>query len=119
MSAQSKHRIDRYWNERAGYLNISLVNQKLKKEIKNKNTDLLKNNWGVALSYGRSFYLPLNLSNLPYLEANGMDKGEVYDMMKAYASAKVVGDKLMAGEVQPDSIIQSVHPYFQQVLKVS
>jgi thiol-disulfide isomerase/thioredoxin len=67
---------------------------------------------------GRSFYLPLNLSNLPYLEANGMDKGEVYDMMKAYASAKVVGDKLRAGEVQPDSIIQSIHPYFQQVLKV-
>ena len=67
---------------------------------------------------GRSFYLPLNLIHLPYLEANGMDKGEVYDMMKAYASAKVVGDKLRAGEVQPDSIIQSVHPYFQQVLKV-
>lgn len=57
VSAQSKHRIDRYWNERAGYLNISVVNQKLKTEIKNKNTDLLKNNWGVALSYGRSFYL--------------------------------------------------------------
>ena len=57
VSAQSKHRIDRYWNERAGYLNISFVNQKLKTEIKNKNTDLLKNNWGVALSYGRSFYL--------------------------------------------------------------
>lgn len=59
VSAQpkTKNRIDRYWNERSGYLNVSYVNQKLKTEVRNKNIDLLKNNWGVAVSYGRSFYL--------------------------------------------------------------
>ena len=33
---------------------------------------------------GRTFYLPLYPSRLPYLEANGLDHGEVYEMMKGF-----------------------------------
>lgn len=66
---------------------------------------------------GRTFYLPLYPSRLPYLEANGLDHGEVYEMMKGFNEALKIGKKIKVGEVQKDSVIQAVHPYFQPVLR--
>ena len=66
---------------------------------------------------GRSFWFPLNPDLLPYWEANGLDHGEVYEMTRALAKAQAIGEKMMNYEVQSDSVIQSVHPYFQLVLR--
>ena len=65
---------------------------------------------------GRTFYLPFYPDRLPYLEANGLDHGEVYGMLKGFAEAKKIGAKMKLGEVQTESVIQSVHPYFQPIL---
>ena len=66
---------------------------------------------------GRSYYLPLKSERLPYLEANGLDHGEVYEMLKGFVEAKKVGEKMRQGEVQADSVILAAHPYFQPVLR--
>lgn len=66
---------------------------------------------------GRSFYFPLDTELLPYWEANGLDNGEVYEMTKSFAKAQVLGEKMNNAEVQADSVIQSVHPYFHPVLR--
>lgn len=65
---------------------------------------------------GTTFYLPLNARHLPYLEANGVNRGEVYDMMKGFAEAQQMGRKLGNLEVQPDDAIRAIHPHFQSVL---
>ena len=65
---------------------------------------------------GRSFWFPLDADFLPYFEANGLNKGEVYEMTKCFAKAQALGEKMNNAEVQPDSAIQSVHPLFQPVL---
>ena len=66
---------------------------------------------------GRSYYLPPQSKCLPYLEANGLDHGEVYEMLKAFAEAQKMVEKMRQGKVQPDSVILAVHPYFQPVLR--
>lgn len=66
---------------------------------------------------GRSFYFPLEPDLLPYWEANGLDNGEVYEMTRNFAKAQALGKKMKNTEVQTDSAIQSVHPYFQPVLR--
>ena len=65
---------------------------------------------------GRSYYLPPQASRLPYLEANGLDHGEVYELLKGFAEAQKIGEKMRQGKVQPDSVILAAHPYFQPVL---
>jgi len=66
---------------------------------------------------GRSFYFPFDPEILPYWEANGLDHGEVYEMTKSFAKAQALGEKMKNSEVQTDSAIQSVHSYFQPVLR--
>jgi len=66
---------------------------------------------------GRSYYLPPQASRLPYLEANGLDHGEVYELLKGFAEAQKIGEKMRQGKVQPDSVILAAHPYFQPVLR--
>ena len=66
---------------------------------------------------GRSFYLPLMPPLLEYLEANGLNHGEVYEMTKALAYAQEIGERMKQGKVQTDSVLQTVHPYFQPVLR--
>jgi len=66
---------------------------------------------------GRSYYLPPQASHLPYLEANGLDHGEVYEMLKGFAEAQKMGKKMQQGKVQSDSVILAAHPYFQPVLR--
>ena len=66
---------------------------------------------------GRSYYLPPMAARLPYLEANGLDHGEVYEWLKGFAEAQEIGKKMKAAEVQPDSVILAAHPYFQPVLR--
>lgn len=66
---------------------------------------------------GRTYYLPLQTNHLPYLEANGLDHGEVYQMLKSFAEAKEIGERMKQGKVQPDSVILAAHPYFQPVLR--
>lgn len=66
---------------------------------------------------GTTFYLPLNAKRVPYLEANGMDKGEVYTLMKGMAEAQQLGKKMGNLEVQPDDAILAAHPYYQPILR--
>lgn len=66
---------------------------------------------------GRTYYLPLKAEWLTYLEANGLNHGEVYDMLKGFAKAKEIAAQMRQGHVQPDSVILAVHPYFQPVLR--
>ena len=85
-----------------------------------KNTHTLVDPHAKDLQFGRdgrSFYFPLNTEILPYLKANGLDKGEVYEMTRDFFRAQTIGEKMNNAEVQPDSVIQSIHPYFQPVLR--
>ena len=74
---------------------------------------------------GRSYYLPLynnysaaSVSNrLAYLDANGLNHGEVYEAMKGMAESQTIAKRMIHCEVQPDSVINSVHPYFQPMLR--
>ena len=72
---------------------------------------------------GRSYYLPLYnnssaISNrLAYLETNGLDHGEVYEAMKGMAESQTIAKRMIDCEVQSDSVINSVHPYFQPMLR--
>ena len=66
---------------------------------------------------GRSYYLPPKVERLPYLEANGLNHGEVYEMLKGFAEAKEIAAQMRQGHVQTDSVIQKAHPYFQAVLR--
>ena len=71
---------------------------------------------------GRSYYLPLytsysNVSDrLAYLETNGLNHGEVYEVMKGMAESQAIAKRMVDCQVQPDSIINNVHPYFQPML---
>jgi thiol-disulfide isomerase/thioredoxin len=38
-------------------------------------------------------------------------------MLKGFAEAQKAGMKMRQGEVQPDSVIQALHPYFQPVVR--
>lgn len=66
---------------------------------------------------GRSFYFPLEPEFLPYWEANGLVHSEVYEMTSNFAKAQTLGVEMKNTEVQTDSAIQSVHPYFQPILR--
>jgi hypothetical protein len=66
---------------------------------------------------GRSFYFPLEPEFLPYWEANGQVHSEVYEMTSNFAKAQALGEKMKNSGVQTDSAIQSVHPYFQPILR--
>ena len=66
---------------------------------------------------GRSYYLPPKSERLPYLEANSLNHGEVYEMLKGFAEAKEIAAQMRQGHVQPDSVILATHPYFQPVLR--
>ena len=66
---------------------------------------------------GRSFYLPLQSHLVDYLEANGLDHGEVYEMTKALAHAQAISGEMKQARVQTDSVLQTAHPYFQPVLR--
>lgn len=66
---------------------------------------------------GRTYYLPPKPERLPYLEANGLNHGEVYEFLKGFAEAQAVGEKIKFGKVQPDSVILAAYPYFQPVLR--
>lgn len=72
---------------------------------------------------GRSYYLPLYNNNstvaerVAYLEANGLNHGEVYEVIKGLAESQAIAKRMMDCEVQPDSVINSVHPYFQPMLR--
>ena len=66
---------------------------------------------------GRSYYLPPRAERLPYLEANGLNRGEVYEMLKGFSEAKEIAAYMRQGHVQPDSVILAAHPYFQPVLR--
>ena len=66
---------------------------------------------------GRSFYFPLEPEFLPYWEANGLVHSEVYEMTSNFAKAQTLGEEMKNTEVQTDSAIQSVHPYFQPILR--
>ena len=66
---------------------------------------------------GTTFYLPLNAKHVPYLEANGVNRGEVYDMLKGFDDARQLGGKLGNIEVQSDDAIRAVNSYFQPVLR--
>ena len=66
---------------------------------------------------GRSYYLPPIADRLPYLKANGLDHGEVYEMLKGFADAKEKAAQMRQGHVLPDSVIQTAHPYFRPILR--
>lgn len=66
---------------------------------------------------GRSYYLPPRAERLPYLEANGLNHGEVYELLKGFGEAQKIGEKMRQGKVRPDSVILAAHPYFQPVLR--
>lgn len=113
-----------YVDVRLDYLN------KLKEKMKLSNPDstlaTLKETHTLADAHfkdlklyrdGTTFYLPLNANHVPYLEANGMNQGEVYEMMKGFADAREMGRKLGNLEVQSDDAIRSSHPHFQPVLR--
>lgn len=85
-----------------------------------KNTHTLVDAHARELQFGRdgrSFWFPLNTEILPYLEANGLNKGEVYETTRDFYRAKLIAEKMHNMEVQPDSVIQSVRPHFQPVLR--
>lgn len=66
---------------------------------------------------GTTYYATTSTSVLPYLRANGLDHGEVYDFLVAFDEAKALGQKMRNAEVQEDSAIARIHPYFQPVLR--
>ena len=66
---------------------------------------------------GTTYYATTNTSYLPYLRANGLDHGEVYDFLAAFDEAIALGQKMKKVEVQTDSAIARIHPYFQPVLR--
>lgn len=114
-----------YVNVRLDYLN------KLKEKMKLSNPDsalaLLKETYTLKDARfkdlklyrdGTTFYLPLNARCVPYLEANGLNSGEVYDMIKGFADAQQLGKKLGNLEVQSDDVITTAHPHFQPILRM-
>ena len=66
---------------------------------------------------GTTYYATTNTGYLPYLRANGLDHGEVYDFLAAFDEAIALGQKMKKVEVQTDSAIARIHPYFQPVLR--
>ena len=66
---------------------------------------------------GTTYYATTSTSFLPYLRANGLNHGEVYDFLSAFDEAIALGQKMKQGKVQPDSAIAQIHPYFQPVLR--
>lgn len=72
---------------------------------------------------GRSYWLPLYNNNstisdrLAYLETNGMYHSEVYETMKGMAEAQAIAKRMMDCQVQTDEVINSVHPYFQPMIR--
>ena len=66
---------------------------------------------------GRTYYATTSTGLLPYLRANGLDSGEVYEFLSAFDEAIALGQKMKNAEVQSDSAFVGIHPYFQPVLR--
>jgi thiol-disulfide isomerase/thioredoxin len=66
---------------------------------------------------GRTYYATTSTGYLPYLRTNGLDSGEVYEFLAAFDKAIALGQKIKNAEVQTDSAIADIHPYFQPVLR--
>lgn len=65
---------------------------------------------------GRTFYFPAHTNHIPYLEANGMGQGEVYETLKALDYKNQLVKRMDDLEVLTDSTIQAAHPLFQAPL---
>ena len=66
---------------------------------------------------GRTFYFPAHTDHIPYLEANGMGQGEVYETLKALDYKDQLVKRMNDLEVLSDSAIQAAHPQFQTPLR--
>ena len=66
---------------------------------------------------GRTFYFPAHTNHLPYLEANGMGQGEVYETLKALEYKDQLVKRMNDLEVLADSTIEAAHPLFQTPLR--
>ena len=66
---------------------------------------------------GRTFYFPAHTNHIPYLEANGMGQGEVYETLKALDYKNQLVKRMDDLEVLTDSTIQAAHPQFQAPLR--
>lgn len=66
---------------------------------------------------GTTYYATTSTDFLPYLRANGLNHGEVYDFLSAFDEAIALGKKMRNAEVQSESTIARIHPYFQPVLR--
>lgn len=66
---------------------------------------------------GRTFYFPAHIDHIPYLEANGMVQGEVYETLKALDYKDQLVKRMNDLEVLSDSAIQAAHPQFQTPLR--
>ena len=66
---------------------------------------------------GRTFYFPAHINHIPYLEANGMGQGEVYETLKALDYKDQLVKRMNDLEVLSDSAIEAAHPLFQAPLR--
>lgn len=66
---------------------------------------------------GRTFYFPAHTNHIPYLEANGMGQGEVYETLKALDYKDKLVKRMNDLEVLTDSAILAAHPLFQTPLR--
>jgi thiol-disulfide isomerase/thioredoxin len=66
---------------------------------------------------GRTFYFPAHTDHMPYLEANGMGQGEVYETLKALDYKDQLVKRMNDLEVLSDSAIMAAHPLFQTPLR--
>ena len=66
---------------------------------------------------GRTFYFPAHTNHIPYLEANGMGQGEVYETLKALDYKNQLMKRMNDLEVLSDSAIMAAHPLFQTPLR--
>ncbi|MCR5643243.1 MAG: TlpA family protein disulfide reductase [Prevotella sp.] len=66
---------------------------------------------------GRTFYFPAHTNHIPYLEANGMGQGEVYETLKALDYKNQLMKRMNDLEVLSDCAIMAAHPLFQTPLR--
>ena len=55
-------------------------------------------------------------NRLAYLDDNGLNHGEVYEVLKGMAESQAIAKWMIEYQVQSDSMINRVHPYFQPML---
>lgn len=66
---------------------------------------------------GRTFYMTAHTDHLPYLEANGVNSGEVYETLKALDYKDQLVKRMNALEVLTDKDIMAAHPLFRTPLR--